>query len=367
MVGERETGNETYTVNLLRALAADSVGDFYQVLSTFPKRLAAMVELPPPFEIVRIWPRSSILRIPFAMPATVWRKKSDILHVSYIAPLWVPCRTVVTVHDLSFLVYPQSVSVRTRFVLTTLVPVSVRRAARVIAVSEHTKKDLIDRYGLLPHKIIVIHEAASSAFGRLPQPDRFPLPKGVIEPFILAVGNLEPRKNLARLVQAFASLVGEGRFSGQLVLAGKPKAHAKEIVRLVRRSGLESRVLFTGFVTEGELKLLYNRAALLAYPSLYEGFGLPPIEAMACGCPVVASNASALPETLGDAAILVSPTSTEALTGAMRAVLERDDLRRDLREKGLRHAATYSWEKVAQRTRAVYTEALTASPSPVTA
>lgn len=358
VIGEGETGNETYTVNLLRGLAASPSQDSYQVLTPHPERLRAAIELPENFEVVSVWPGHPVVRIPFAIPAAVRRYRSDVLHVSYVAPPKAACQTVVTVHDLSYLVYPDSVSVRTRIILTTLVPLSVRRAARVIAVSDHTKRDLVARYRLPPDRIAVIYEAASPAFHRLPAGAPQPLPRGVAEPFILAVGNLEPRKNLVRLIDAFAELARDSLTSAQLVIVGRARARAKDVFDSAQANALKSRVVFTGFITDAELNLLYNRAALFVYPSLYEGFGLPPIEAMSCGCPVVASNASALPEVLGDAAILVDPLSVPAIAQAMREVLTSPELARTLADKGLRHAARFSWQKAAAQTREVYADAL---------
>jgi len=179
------------------------------------------------------------------------------------------------------------------------------------------------------------------------------LPAGLREPFILAVGNLEPRKNLDRLLQAFGALVRDGGFGGQLVLVGKGSG-AAEILAKARREGLESKIALTGFVPEHDLVLLYNRASLFVYPSLYEGFGLPPIEAMACGCPVVASAASVLPETLGNAALLVDPESVHELATAMASVLADSDLARKLRQKGLQRARALTWHQTAARTHAVY-------------
>jgi len=360
MVGERETGNETYVVNLLHGLATLPSDDCYQVLTPHPDRLAQAAKLPASFEVIRVWPGNSPLRIPFAMPAAVQRSHADLLHVSYVAPPWLPCRSIVSVHDLSYLVYPGSVSLRTRLILTLLVPMSVRRAARVIAISEHTKRDLVARYRLSPDRVVVIYLAAAPAFHPLPDQMSLSLPHGVVEPFILAVGNLEPRKNLVRLVDAFAELARDPGFTAQLVIVGQQKGRAGDVRRSVRLKGLQSRVFFTGFISEPQLNLLYNRAALFVYPSLYEGFGLPPIEAMRCGCPVVASNTSALPEVLGEAAILVDPTSVKEIAEAMRAVVTRPELAGALRDKSLRHAARFSWAAVASQTRDVYRAAVAA-------
>lgn len=357
VVGERESGNETYAVNLLRALVNDPKGNAYQVLTPHPDRLRAILELPPSATIVRVRPAVSLLRIPVGIPNAVRRHRSEVLHVSYVAPPVVACPTVVTVHDLSYLAYPESLSPRARFTLTALVPLSVRRAARVIAVSRFTRDDLVRRYGIADEKIAVIHEAAGPAFRRLDDAPSCRLPDGVTEPFVLAVGNLEPRKNLAHLIEAFAEVARQPGVTATLVLVGKAKGESASLAKLVEENGLRERVVFAGFVEEEQLVLLYNRAALFVYPSLYEGFGLPPLEAMACGCPVIASNVTAMPEVLGDAALLVDPTSDRAIAEAMRRVLRGDELARELRVKGLRQVARYSWARAAEQTRAVYEEA----------
>lgn len=363
VVGERESGNETYALNLLRSLVANPGGDTYQVLTPHPDRLRAVVELPPSAEVVQVRPAASLLRIPFGIPNAVRRHRSEVLHVSYVAPPLVACPTVVTVHDLSFVAYPRSLSRRARFMLTALVPLSVRRAARVIAVSRFTRDDLVRRYRVPEGKISVVYEAAGPAFRVLDDAGSRPLPAGVIEPFVLAVGNLEPRKNLARLIEAFAAVAREPGVSAKLVLVGKAKGQEDALARLVEKHGLRDRVIFTGFVAEEQLVVLYNRAAVFVYPSLYEGFGLPPLEAMACGCPVIASSVTAMPEVLGDAALLFDPTSTTVLTDAILGVLGAEERARDLRSRGLRQVARYSWAKAADQTRAVYRDAVTVARS----
>jgi len=356
MIGQRETGNETYVVNLLRALASGWPDDDYQMLTPNVADLVSRLELPSTAGAVKVWPGWSPLRITLGIPAVAWRRRSDVLHMTtYVTPPLSTVPTVVTVHDVSYLVHPQFLSRRVRTILRTLVPISVRRSVRVIAVSEHTKKDLIRFYKTAADKIAVTPLAPGPAFVQMPQAARAQLPFGIVEPFVLAVGNLEPRKNLGRLLEAFLVVVRNG-FQGQLVLAGKG-AGAEGITTWSRRNGLEGRIVLTGFVTEADLVLLYNRAKLFAYPSLYEGFGLPPIEAMACGCPVVASNSSALPETLDSAALLVDPESVGALAEAMTAVLGQEALAASLRQKGMERAGSLSWHKTAALTRAVYVDA----------
>lgn len=367
MVGERETGNESYAVNLLRALTTGWPNDTYQVLTPNVEKLASMIQLPPNAQPAKVWPGWSPLRITLAIPASAWHSKCDVLHMTtYVAPPFSVRPTVVTVHDLSYLVYPQAFSRRVRTMLTTLVPISVRRASRVIAVSEHTKRDLIRFYGLAPDKIAVTPLAPGPNFRQIPNASELALPKGLHEPFILAVGNLEPRKNLDRLLQAFGVLVRDGSFGGQLVLVGKGSGGAG-ILAKARREGLESKIALTGFIPEPDLVLLYNRANLFVYPSLYEGFGLPPIEAMACGCPVVASAASVLPETLGDAALLVDPDSVNDLARAMSSVLADADLAQRLRQKGIQRAGRLTWHQTAARTHSVYEDVVAAAKRPTSA
>jgi glycosyltransferase involved in cell wall biosynthesis len=358
MIGSRETGNESYTLNLLCGLAAlPEDGDVYQVLTPDPERLAKRFTAPPWFEVHRVWPRASMLRIPVGMPLALRATQSSLLHVSYIAPP-VPLRpTVVTVHDLSYLEHPEWVSGRVRWLLTTLVPPSLRRASRVIAISDFTRRELIRRYQVPEWKIAVVPEAAAAGYAVMPDARSRPLPAGVREPFVLAVGNLEPRKNLQRLIEAFGAVVTDG-FQGSLVIAGQSKYQGEAAGAAAARLGLGERVVFTGYVEDASLALLYNRAALFIYPSLYEGFGLPPLEAMACGCPVVASNATAIPETVGDAAILVDPLSVSEMAKAMVRVLGDKDLAGSLSAAGRAHAARFSWRRTAELTRAVYRQAL---------
>jgi glycosyltransferase involved in cell wall biosynthesis len=361
MIGRRETGNESYAVNLLRALTTGWPDDVYEVLTTNPSLLASVLQLPLNAHAVRVWPGWSPLRITLAIPSMARLKRADVLHMTtYVTPPWPTTPTVVTVHDLSYLKYPNAFSPRVRTMLKTLVPASVRVAARVIAVSEQTKRDLVSAYGLPAEKVVVTPLAPGPAFIKLEDPGELQLPRGITEPYVLAVGNLEPRKNLDRLLDAFFVTARDRGFDGKLVLVGKGSG-AQRILAKVRQAGFESRVVLTGFVTEAELVVLYNRAKLFVYPSLYEGFGLPPVEAMACGCPVVASNTSVLPETLGDAAILVNPESVRDLAQAMSDVLERDDLAESLRGKGMKRALAFTWAKTASITRIAYQDAIASS------
>lgn len=263
--------------------------------------------------------------------------------------------TVLTVHDLIFRHLPEHHKPLNRWYLNATLPLYCRRATQLIAVSEQTKRDLVTLYRVPPEKITVIYEAAAPHFA--PQPPatvaavraRYGLP----ERYVLFVGTLEPRKNLSRLLAAFERLHAE-QLTEALVVVGKKGWLYDDFFAALERSPARQAVLFPGFVPDADLPAFYSGAQALAFPSLYEGFGLPLLEAFGCGTPVVCSDVSSLPEIAGDAALLVDPTDEAALTEALRRLLTDADLRADLRERGLRRAAEFSWARAAQATLAVY-------------
>lgn len=360
MVGEQETGNETYVINLLRGLQAIGVPGELMILITDQECLARRVRLGQQFIPVHV-PRSPLIRIPLSIPNLVHRYKIDLLHVTYVAPPALNCRTVVSIHDITYEHFPTHFSLRDRLVLSMLVPRSARQAAMVITLSECTRRDLIERYRLPPTRVVVIPLAAGAEFRPILDKRQLETIKrryATGERFILAVGNLQPRKNLGRLVEAYAFLRTQLDAMPTLVIVGKAQWRASELSRKVAALGLQQEVVFTGYVPDEDLALLYSAADAFVYPSLYEGFGLPPLEAMACGTPVVCSKTSSLPEVVGDAAITVDPTNVDELTQAIRQVLVNDDLRAWLREAGLRRAAMFSWQETARRTLQVYRRVL---------
>ena len=366
MVGEQETGNETYTLNLARALSAlpaEARGDSEILLYTpYPERLRSRLTPEATVTIRRIRPAAASLRIPIGMPLAAACDRLNLLHVTYIAPPLGACSHVVSVHDISYEFYPAYFSPRDRLMLRALVPFSLRRAARVITISEYSRREIITRYQLPPERVSVTYLAAAEDYR--PVRERSTLAAlraryGLAEHYVLALGNLQPRKNLARLVDAYVELRRAGQLAGvQLVLAGKAQWRESELFTAVRQSGLEGDILFPGYVADADLPALYSGALAFVYPSLYEGFGLPPLEAMACGTPVICSNAASLPEVVGAAALTVDPSCVEELAAALVAVADQPALRAELREKGLRRAAGFSWRRCAEETLAVYREAV---------
>ncbi len=263
--------------------------------------------------------------------------------------------TVLTVHDLIFERFPQFHKRMNYLYLRTAMPLYCRRATAIITISEATKDDLLTFYGVDPAKITVISEAAAPQF--VPQSQeriaavrrRYALPPR----YILAVGTIEPRKNLTRLVDACGPLLQEG-LADALVLVGSRGWLYESFFQHLETLPWRDKVILPGFVADEDLPAVYGGATLTAQPSLCEGFGLPVLEAMACGSPVCASNASSLPEVAGDAARYFSPKSTEEMSETLRYLLCDPAVRQEMRQAGLQRAATFSWERTARQTMAVY-------------
>jgi glycosyltransferase involved in cell wall biosynthesis len=284
-----------------------------------------------------------------------WFVKFDLFFATnFVPPPTKARRLVITVHDLAYRLYPETAPHSTRRWLLGI-DHSIRRAAQILVPSESTKRDLIDLYPVEPDRVTVAHlgvdteafrRPAEETLGRIR--DRF----GIDRPYFLYVGGIEPRKNLPRLVEAFAGLPEDV----SLVIAGASVQWNPEGWNLLRPClealgpDVRRRVILTGYVNEGEKVALLAGALAMAYPSMYEGFGLPVAEALACGTPVVASNVSSLPEVVGDAALLVDPDDVEAIRNGMGRVLEDEALRRRLAEAGPRRAASFTWESTARKT-----------------
>ncbi len=308
--------------------------------------------------LARLWYR---LRLPLWVEA--WTGPLDLFHApDFILPPVKPgTRTVVTIHDLSFVREPDSVMPGMTAHLNQWVPRSVERADHVIAVSAATRQDLIELYQTPPEKISVLYHGVTPNFKPIKEPAALNTVRqkyGLGErPFILSVGTIQPRKNYRRLVQAFAKI--DPSFA--LVIVGSKGWDYEEIFAEVTQRGLAERVHFPGFVVDADLPALYSAASLFVYPSLYEGFGLPALEAMACGTPVVVSNQSALPEVISEAGLLVDPRDVEAIATTMANVLADQNLHRQLSQAGLIQAARFTWDDVAMKLLRLYQMVLNSS------
>ncbi len=357
MVGEKETGNETYIVNLIRSLSQYDQRTRYFLYSPHPQSLDRCRPLTDNFQIRKVRPGSASARLLWGLPRQAVADRVDILHVTYVAPPITSVPLVTTVHDISFALFPELFSMRDRAILSSLVPGTMKRSQAIITVSNSSRDDIVRHYGIPAEKVAVCYQPISTAFQQLSNPDASAATlasHGISVPYILAVGNLQPRKNLPRLIHAFAHLKQSGQYTGRLVLVGRSKWRESDVYREVRALGLDDEVIFTGYVPEEELVALYNAADAFVYPSLYEGYGLPPLEAMACGCPVITGNTSSLPEVVGDAGIMIDPTSEEALAQAIAHIVSSPDERVEMVNRGLQRVAQFSAERAARVTMDVY-------------
>lgn len=298
------------------------------------------------------------------LPKEIGKAGLDLFHgaSNFLPALPSNCPYVVTVHDLSYHVHPERCPPVRRYYWYAMTRRTIALAERIITISENSRRDIERFFPGTGDKIRVIPEAAHSRF----QPVNTSREKSGLQrfeeklggrPYLLYLGTLEPGKNVARIIQAFDRVVG--RFpEHQLVLAGDKGWLFEPIFETMNQSPYRDRIHYLGHVSDSEAVDLFNFADVFVFPSLYEGFGLPPLEAMACGCPVITSNTSSIPEVVGDAAVKVNPLDVEELTNALQRVLENGALRQDLGAAGLVQAARFSWDKCAQETLAVYKEAM---------
>lgn len=291
------------------------------------------------------------------MPWVVGRLNTDVFHSpDFIPPLQYHGRSVITIHDLAFLIYPHFVT-KDGARYYGQIDRAVRKADHIIAVSHSTKNDLVRMLGTPEDCITVIHEAADPRMRPMPPDEaltRVQALYGVPDEYILFVSTIEPRKNVGGLLKAYRRLRDDYKLTPALVLAGAPGWLSDDVYALVDTLDLKEHAHFLGRVEARDLPYLYNAARCLVHPAFYEGFGLTPLEAMACGTPVIVSNVSSLPEVVGDAALLIDPEQDEEITVALWRILTDDELRESLRLKGLQRAASFSWRRAAEQTMAVY-------------
>lgn len=365
----RISGVGYYTARLLQSLeagAGDGLVERVLVLSNRDVPVASG----PRLEVLsrRRFPVRSVW-MQLLLPGILRAARPDLVHfTNYLAPLATRVPYVVSVHDMTLSLVPETHTLKKRLLTSSLVPLVARAARRVLAPSESTRRDVIRLLGLDPGRVRVIPYAASEAFRPVPEgPARLATAYGVRPPYFLYVGTIEPRKNLCRALRAFAR-VAPGLPDHQLVLVGDLGWKYAEVLAEARRPDLAGRVVLPGYVPEADLPLFYTHALAFVYPSLYEGFGFPVVEAMGCGAPVLTSRSSSLTEIAEGAALLVDPLDEAALAGAFSALAGDAGLRAELRAKGLARAAEFTWERTARETveayREVYEETRPAGPLP---
>lgn len=341
-ISPRPTGTETYSLRLIQALL--SLNPPWRVRLYFRQAPPEGLFLQADLRIIpfpRLWTH---IRLSWEMT----RRSPDLLFVpAHVLPLVHPRRSLVTVHDLGYRYFPQAHTRFQRVYLDLSTRWNARSAAHILADSQATRADLARMYGTPPAKVTVAYPGYDESLAPVRDPailaavrDRYSIPGT----YFLYLGTLQPRKNLARLVLAFSRLPTRAT----LVLAGQRGWLADDLFALIRRMGLEGRVLCPGYIRPEDRAPLFSGALAFVFPSLYEGFGLPVLEAQACGCPVICSNTSSLPEVAGDGALQVPPEDIAALADAMARLEDDPDLRRDLTERGFANLRRFSWEQCAR-------------------
>ena len=358
----RDYGIGTYIRNLLRHLARLDTRTEFVVLCREEDRVFA-AELGENFRAVPERSRGYSVREQIAVPLDLRRERVDLFHAPhYVLPPLTPCRSVVTIHDCIHLRFPQYLPNRLGYAYArSSLWVAAHRSARVLTVSEASKRDILSYFRIPESKIAVIYNAIDERFHEEPAADevaRVQERYQLYDPFVLYAGNIKPHKNLERLIEAFHTIRRGDLSNVKLLIIGDEISKYATLRRAVHRYKLHQHVRFFGFVPDATLAILYRLARVFVFPSLYEGFGLPPLEAMASGTPVITSNVSSLPEVVGDAAMLIDPYEPAAIAGAMRRVLADDRLRDDMRERGFARVRDFSWDRSVRRVREIYDEVL---------
>ena len=366
-----QAGIGKYTYNLIKALVeTDSVNqyvlfcNFFRKFGERKKFLEEMVKDAKTPVKLKISPMPSawhewLTQTP--IPAKLlYQEKIDVFHSPFFAgvPKNPLPNTVLTIHDLVFMKFPEHRGDKLSKYYLKRTKMALQASKKVIAVSESTKKDLIELLSVDPEKISVVYEGVDKQFKSVKD-------KNLIEntlqkynlndkSYILSVCTLEPRKNLARLVKAYSLLPNYLQQKYKLVLTGKKGWNNTSLEQIINDLNLKDRIVSTGFVSQEELPIIYNGAAVFAYPALYEGFGLPPLEALSCGTPVVTSNISSIPEVMGKAALLINPYKEEEIARAIKSILTDPELAAKMREMGFNQSKRFSWQKAARETVEVY-------------
>ncbi|MDO8558270.1 MAG: glycosyltransferase family 1 protein [bacterium] len=362
-------GNGTYTRELTTALARKEGRDRFELYTylhhIFPTRRYPDLSDRAVFRGVYMpsFPFPALTRWGERISGEIFRFRSrdlDVMHFTnpffFTKGLAKKVRVVVSIHDLSFIKDRSWVKASTRELLMSILPDIFREAHALIAVSECTKREIIAYDASVSSKTFVVHEGANSAFGPVVPDAAFLAHYGIAQPYILTVGEIQPRKNLETILAAYAQLPGMLRSRYCLVLAGAPRdsTQLQRLGECIHALKLDEQVIVVGHVPAEDLVKLYGGASLFAFASFYEGFGLPILEAMACGVPVVTSNTTSLPEIGGDSCLYAPPEDVEGFMGQFAAVLSDEILQKAMRKKGLARAGLFSWDKAARETRAIY-------------
>ncbi len=361
-----KTGVGHYTFELARSLALASPTDQLEIVSPFSFFPGDHSEdpldgWPPNLRLTQVqvnaWARNWWT---IGLPRYIKRRSLDLFHgTNFDIPLWKRCPAILTIHDLSDFLYPETHEARGVWRARRRLPFMARTATQIVTHSESVRREVIEHLQVSREKVIAIPAAARSVFRPLPPDQTIETRKrlGVEDEFLLFVGTIEPRKNLIVLLNAYRELLSATELHPQLVIAGKKGWLTDSLFSSLRELGIEERVLFTGYLSDNDLCALYSSCRVFIYPSKYEGFGLPPLEAMACGAPVIASSIPSIREVTGETARLVAPAGSDDLAQAIVTLLRDENERQRLSVAGLKRAQQFSWNRTAQLMLGVYHQA----------
>lgn len=359
-IGTGLGGNETYASNLIEALAEIDSENQYVLYVTKQEAVDRYANRWPNVKVIKTLPHTPLIRIPLTLTAELRRRPVDILHVQYTAPPWAPCKTVVMIHDLSFEHLPETFKRRSWMQMQLTVRSTARSASHIVTDSNYSREDILRTYRLPEERVTTTPLAASSRFKPVEDAQELKLTLnkyGIENDYILAVGSIQPRKNIPRLIRAYASLFsqpGAGTHIPKLVIAGKPAWLFKETIKTAAASAARDHIIFTGYVPEVDLPALYTGATCFAYPSIFEGFGIPLLEAMGCGTPTITSDRTCFPEVVGDASLMIDPFDEISIADALRRIISDVSLRQQLRSRGFKQSSLFNWRQTARLTLAVY-------------
>ncbi|MDQ2921612.1 MAG: glycosyltransferase family 4 protein [Acidobacteriota bacterium] len=361
-----KTGVGHYTFELARALALAAPSDDFQLVSPLPYTLplSSLREQGAPANLQAIHAEVSGVSKHWwtvGLPSYLRQNPLALFHGSnYDVPLLGGCPTVLTIHDLASYLYPETLQTRSVRRARYRLPIMARRATMIVTPTRAVRLEVCERLNVKPEKVIAVHHAPRPCFRPLPanQTIETTTRLGIDDDFLLFVGTIEPRKNLLTLIRAFENVLKNTSLRPQLVIAGQEGWLTNELFDYVKTRDFGDRLRWTGYVSDEDLCALYSSCRAFIYPSIYEGFGLPPLEAMACGAPVISSRIPSITEVLGAAAHLVSPADVDALSQSIIELWENSDQRQRLSKAGQALAAEFSWERTARLTREVYRAAL---------
>lgn len=353
VLGDHSGGNESYFYNLINHLSGDGVKLIVLLRNDYD-----ISKIRIDCEIVQFKSKNPFVRNFIEIPWIVIKYKIDVLHMQYFIPLYLPCKVIVTIHDISFEHFKNIFTKKDYFLQKTLIPYAAKHSDMIFTVSEYSKRDILKHYHISEQKITVTYNGVADSFihtqGREKEKTNIMSKYGIYNPYVLSVGNLQPRKNLKRLVRAYSQLCERIQTDVCLVIVGKKAWMVDDLFAEIDTSFIKERIILTDYVDETDLTLLYQNALFFIYPSYFEGFGIPVLEALYSGTAVATSNCSSLPEVVGDAGVLFNPYNIDDICGKMITLLESQELRENLVSKGLERAKMFTWEKTADLVMNVY-------------